>query len=139
MSHCSALTAENSEELIEFAKAHTTREVERRICSDAKKKLEISLETADPLRRAQDLNAQASLDEVLKRVLGEYLNRNDPSAKTKRAQRPAARGGTNKLTNLTTLCSDHHALVHQLGSAIDGQVNWLRVPQGEYQIEFVKL
>jgi len=187
------ITSENAEELIEFAKAHTTGEVERKLNKGARKNLDISLDPADLLRRAQDLNPQASLDDVLKLVLGEYLNRHDPVAKAKcattrvnakhsaRAEpakkphgrkrlaaplihavnirdgcqctfrdssgrrcenrrflhthhvRPIARGGTNDLKNLTTFCSEHHALVHQLGFESDGQVNWLRSPQVAYQ------
>lgn len=37
-----------------------------------------------------------------------------------------ANGGTNDLENLTTLCSFHHDLVHQLSFGIEGDVNWLR-------------
>ena len=34
-------------------------------------------------------------------------------------------GGTNDPSNLTTLCSFHHDLVHQLSLPMDGQFNWL--------------
>jgi len=37
-----------------------------------------------------------------------------------------ARGGTNDPTNLITLCSAHHELVHQLMS--DGQASWIKAP-----------
>jgi hypothetical protein len=39
---------------------------------------------------------------------------------------PVSQGGTNDPENLTTLCSFHHDLVHQLSFGIDGDVNWLR-------------
>jgi 5-methylcytosine-specific restriction endonuclease McrA len=45
-----------------------------------------------------------------------------------------ADGGMNDPSNLTTLCSFHHGLVHQLSLAIDGQVNWIREPSVEYRI-----
>jgi 5-methylcytosine-specific restriction endonuclease McrA len=38
---------------------------------------------------------------------------------------PLSLGGTNDSVNLTTLCSFHHDLVHQLSLPIEGQVNWL--------------
>lgn len=47
---------------------------------------------------------------------------------------PVSRGGTNDPENLTTLCSFHHDLVHQLSLPIEGQVSWLRSPQGEYRV-----
>jgi hypothetical protein len=37
-----------------------------------------------------------------------------------------SRGGTNDLENLTTLCSFHHDMVHQLSLGLDGDVNWFR-------------
>ena len=45
---------------------------------------------------------------------------------------PVSKGGGNEPANLTTLCSFHHDLVHQLGFAIEGQVNWIREPGREY-------
>jgi methylphosphotriester-DNA--protein-cysteine methyltransferase len=41
-------------------------------------------------------------------------------------------GGTNELSNTTTLCAAHHDLVHQLSLPIEGQINWLRAPVAEY-------
>jgi hypothetical protein len=38
---------------------------------------------------------------------------------------PVSLGGTNDPDNLTTLCSFHHDLVHQLSLPIEGQVTWL--------------
>lgn len=46
-----------------------------------------------------------------------------------------ANGGSNEPENLTTLCSFHHDLVHQLSLAIEGQVSWLRSPQVEYGLQ----
>src|SRR5665213_2434395 len=46
---------------------------------------------------------------------------------------PAAKGGTNHPDNLTTLCSFHHDLVHQMTLPIDYGVSWLRSPQREYR------
>jgi 5-methylcytosine-specific restriction endonuclease McrA len=37
-----------------------------------------------------------------------------------------ANGGSNEPENLTTLCSFHHDLVHQLSFAMDGQTNFIR-------------
>jgi len=45
---------------------------------------------------------------------------------------PVSKGGGNEPANLTTLCSFHHDLVHQLSFAIEGQVNWIREPEREY-------
>ncbi len=48
---------------------------------------------------------------------------------------PVSRGGSNSPGNLTTLCSFHHDLVHQLSLPLeDGQVNWLRSPRVEYRV-----
>jgi HNH endonuclease len=46
-----------------------------------------------------------------------------------------ADGGTNDLSNLTTLCSFHHDLVHQLSLPMDGQITWLRSPASLYATE----
>ena len=35
-------------------------------------------------------------------------------------------GGTNELSNLTTICATHHELIHQLSLPIEGQVSWVR-------------
>jgi 5-methylcytosine-specific restriction endonuclease McrA len=43
-----------------------------------------------------------------------------------------AQGGTNHPSNLTTLCSTHHDLAHQLCLPIDGLVTWLRSPRVAY-------
>ena len=40
--------------------------------------------------------------------------------------KPISQGGTNDPENLTTLCSFHHDLVHQLSLPIDGQISWIR-------------
>jgi len=45
---------------------------------------------------------------------------------------PVSLGGTNDPSNLTTLCSRHHDLVHQLSLPIEGQVSWLRSPRARY-------
>lgn len=45
---------------------------------------------------------------------------------------PVSQGGSNDPENLTTLCSPHHDLVHQLSLPIEGQVSWLRSPRVEY-------
>ncbi len=42
--------------------------------------------------------------------------------------KPLSQGGSNDPENLTTLCSFHHDLAHQLGMPIEGQVTWLREP-----------
>lgn len=39
---------------------------------------------------------------------------------------PVSAGGSNELSNLATLCSAHHDLVHQMSFPLDGQVTWLR-------------
>lgn len=45
---------------------------------------------------------------------------------------PVHQGGSNRPENLTTLCSAHHDLIHQLSLPIEGQVTWLRSPQARY-------
>ena len=45
---------------------------------------------------------------------------------------PVSQGGGNEPENLTTLCSFHHDLVHQLTRPLEGQVSWLREPQAQY-------
>ena len=47
--------------------------------------------------------------------------------------RPVCDGGGNELANLSTLCSFHHDLVHQLNLPLEGQFNWLRSPQAPYR------
>jgi hypothetical protein len=42
-------------------------------------------------------------------------------------------GGGNDLSNLSTLCSFHHDLVHQLNLPLEGQFNWLRSPRVSYR------
>jgi len=41
---------------------------------------------------------------------------------------PVSQGGGNDPQNLTTLCSFHHDLVHQLSLPLEGGVSWLRSP-----------
>jgi 5-methylcytosine-specific restriction endonuclease McrA len=43
-----------------------------------------------------------------------------------------SQGGSNEPENLTTLCSFHHDLAHQLTLPIEGQVTWLRSPRVAY-------
>lgn len=38
--------------------------------------------------------------------------------------RPVSQGGTNEPENLTTLCSYHHALIHELKIPFNGTINW---------------
>jgi hypothetical protein len=45
---------------------------------------------------------------------------------------PVRQGGSNEPGNLTTLCSYHHDLVHQLSFGIEGQATWLREPPVAY-------
>jgi len=47
---------------------------------------------------------------------------------------PVSQGGSNHPDNLTTLCSFHHDLVHQLSLPIEGQVSWLRESSIEYRV-----
>jgi len=46
---------------------------------------------------------------------------------------PVSQGGSNDPSNLTTLCSFHHDLVHQLSLPLEGQVTWLRAPRTAYR------
>lgn len=46
--------------------------------------------------------------------------------------KPVNQGGGNDVHNLTTLCSYHHDVVHQLSLPIEGQVTWLRSPSVVY-------
>jgi 5-methylcytosine-specific restriction endonuclease McrA len=45
---------------------------------------------------------------------------------------PVSLGGGNQVSNITTLCSFHHDLVHQLSFPIEGQISWLREPERAY-------
>ena len=45
---------------------------------------------------------------------------------------PISQGGTNDIENLTTLCSFHHDLAHQLTLELEGQITWLRSPRHAY-------
>ncbi|MGZ3723402.1 MAG: HNH endonuclease, partial [Bdellovibrionales bacterium] len=45
-----------------------------------------------------------------------------------------SRGGTNHPDNITTLCSFHHDLVHQLVFAMEGEKSWLRSPHEAYLV-----
>jgi predicted restriction endonuclease len=46
---------------------------------------------------------------------------------------PLSQGGSDDQSNLTCLCSGHHALAHQLSLALDSQITWLRSPQVAYR------
>jgi 5-methylcytosine-specific restriction endonuclease McrA len=46
---------------------------------------------------------------------------------------PLSQGGSDEPSNLTCLCSGHHALVHQLNLGINGQITCLRSPQLAYR------
>jgi hypothetical protein len=46
--------------------------------------------------------------------------------------RPVSMGGGNEPENLTTLCSFHHDLAHQLSLPLEGQTTWLRSPLVRY-------
>ena len=48
--------------------------------------------------------------------------------------KPVSQGGANDLENLTTLCSAHHDLIHQLSLPIEGQFNWIREPMRAYTV-----
>jgi hypothetical protein len=48
--------------------------------------------------------------------------------------KPVSAGGNNESANLTTLCSTHHDLVHQLALPIEGQVTWLRSRVQPYRV-----
>jgi hypothetical protein len=235
-----ALTNENAAELLEFAKNHSTREVEQKIAEDSGaaprgRKIELPFETLELLRRAQDVMKEKDVAAALSLAIREWLARHDPLEKAKRAQaqnserssernserarpshadaaeaggektfstvpqqiprdsdpgsgsehaerlppnsprpkrsripahivhavrfrdqdrctfidrmgrrcenrrylhlhhvKPVAAGGADEVKNLTCLCSDHHALVHQLSFGIDGQVSWVRAPHQAY-------
>lgn len=45
---------------------------------------------------------------------------------------PVSKGGTNNVYNLTTLCSFHHDLAHQLTLPLEGQITWLRDLRAPY-------
>lgn len=45
---------------------------------------------------------------------------------------PVSKGGGNEPSNLTTLCSYHHDLVHQTSFPIEGQVSWIRSTEVAY-------
>jgi hypothetical protein len=188
----SAITKENAEELIEYAKTHSAREVNKEVERRNGKptKGELSADTKDLLKRAKSILAskhQRALDtdEAMNVILTEFLERHDPLKKAERAleksraqtpkprnanglkvsplnltpgvctyrvpltsreehevnvrdqcqctyilpngQRcpgdrwlhrhhivPVSHGGSNEPENITTLCAQHHDLVHQM-------------------------
>ncbi len=212
-----ALTGENANELIEFAASHTQRETDQEVArltnrrGERHENLKVSVEVLELLKKAQTVMASkkmrgVKLDEALKLVLEEFLNRHEPVRKAERARQreeklmgrstdeisaeisvctetearpkenkgrtpvtarvrhivnardqarctfvdvaghrctndrwlhahhviPVSRGGSNEPANFVTLCSFHHDLVHQLGFALEGQVNWIREPSRAY-------
>ncbi len=231
------LTKENAKELIEFAATHTQRETDQEVArrsdrgNQRHESLKVPTEVLELLKKAQAVMASKSkralkLDETLKFVLDDFLNRHEPVRKAERARQRGAKiiandiasdvtrntarntaratpkistensvctksrekhrenpsafnrrmpiaartrhavnvrdqaqctfidlaghrctndrwlhthhiisvshGGSNEQDNLTTLCSFHHDLVHQLGFAIEGQVNWIKEPVKAY-------
>jgi hypothetical protein len=46
---------------------------------------------------------------------------------------PVSKGGSNDPENLTTLCSVHHDLAHQLTLPVEGQITWLRSSRMVYR------
>jgi hypothetical protein len=193
----SNLTRENASEIVAFAEAHSTSEINRKVRNGKMRKIEVSVETLEKLKRVRSLVGR-SLDESLSQALDEYLDRHDPVKRAKRALKreraprsgkslctyrvvrgineidapkmrarkplsaaekhqvfardqgrcthrdtngkrctndrylqihhiqPVSQGGTNEPGNLTTLCSYHHDMAHQLSFGIEGQVTWLR-------------
>jgi 5-methylcytosine-specific restriction endonuclease McrA len=202
----STLNASNSDELIEFALKHPTKEIDREVArrnpKSGREKLkpladeffEVKIKTSkdfpDLLKRVESLQAQrgkeAGIGAALEAGLREYLRRHDPVQKAERAKpvtklrlnrvskgrrpltavqkhavfkrdegrcthigsdgkrcgsdrwiqihhiRSVSMGGSNEPENLTTLCSFHHDLAHQLSLPIEGQVSWIRAPLVRY-------
>jgi hypothetical protein len=207
-----AITNENAKELVEFAKSHTAKEIDREVRRRNPKavvRAKIKPLTADTdilqvpiphtttqnIERAQALLAQKTsrhqgLPETITLVFEDYVKRQDPVLKAERAQtrktrkiyaqaeKPGkripltaaekhavdlrdqrrcthigqngercaddhwihyhhivsvAQGGSNHPDNLTTLCSFHHDLVHQMVLPIDGEVRWIRSKRREYR------
>jgi 5-methylcytosine-specific restriction endonuclease McrA len=199
----SSLTSENAAELVEFACAHTTDEINQEVARRNPKRerrdrvkwisedlVEITTTMTrkdyEKLKRAESLKAPKKRGEVIGLCAEEYLIKHDPVQKADRSKKRVqtfcstekrrvpltalqkhevfrrdqgkcthiglngtrcnsdrfidihhiirvADGGTNNPSNLTTLCSFHHDLVHQLSLAIDGQVSWIREPSTEYR------
>ncbi|MGZ3722516.1 MAG: HNH endonuclease [Bdellovibrionales bacterium] len=212
----SIINSENAEELVEFAKTHSSKEIEREVRRRNPKaavrarikpltedtdllEAPIPRETTEHISRAQTLLAQKTskhqgIPETLTYVFKEYVERHDPLKKAERAQkrtrtensahaekpRPTSqgrvpmtaatqhtvdlrdrrrcthigqdgkrcsedrwihyhhivhvsKGGSNHPENITTLCSFHHDLVHQLVFAMEGERSWLRSPHEAYR------
>jgi hypothetical protein len=210
----SILTKENAEELVEFAKNHTAKEIDREVRRRNPKAVvrakikpltgdtdllqaPIPHTTTENITRAQTLLAQKTskhqgIPETITLVFEDYVKRQDPLRRAERAQTrkarnfsaqaekkptghrtpltaaekhavdlrdqrrcthidqngkrcgddrwidyhhiiPVAQGGSNHPDNLTTLCSFHHDLVHQMAFPIDYGVSWLRSPRREYR------
>ena len=92
-----ALTKENATELIEFAATHTQRETDQEVArlsdrrTERHENLDVSLEVLELLKKTQDLMASKKkrnlkLDETLKLVLEEFLDRHEPVRKAERAR-----------------------------------------------------
>lgn len=195
------LNRRNAKEMIQFARTHSTREIEQHLTPDQMVSLKIKRSTMAKLKRAQAVvPGNRGLDEVLNRALTEFLEKADPVERAKRHEtekakatggvkamrvkelrtfgvakgihamrmgssrlsaatkhavnlrdkgrctfilpggkrcanerwleihhiRPRSEGGSDEISNLTTLCSEHHDLVHQLSLPLEGQVSWLR-------------
>jgi hypothetical protein len=203
----SALTETNASELIEFAKTHTSKEIDFEVAkrnpkartrdkikplSEDQVQVTVTVDktTLDKLKRVQSLLAQrnqpATLSDAVSAMSEFYLEAKDPVRKAERAKsrpkpteelclnrvplkaqekhtvfkrdqgkcthvdehgrrcnsdrwieihhvQPVSQGGSNHPSNLTTLCSFHHDLVHQQSFPIEGQVTWLRSPKGAYR------
>jgi hypothetical protein len=174
----SAITFETAEELIEFAKTHTAREINNEVELRAGRpvKGKLSFDTKELLKRARSIlstkyKRPIESDEAMRIILSEFLDKHDPVKKAARAeQKPRAQkpqgngvrryrvpltakqkhevnlrdqgrctfrlangqrcpndrwiehhhkihvsqGGTNDPENITTLCAQHHDLVHQM-------------------------
>jgi len=211
----SIICTENAEELVEFAKTHSSKEIEREVRRRNPKAVvrarikpltedtdlleaPIPRETTEHISRAQSLLAQKTsrhqgIPETLTYVFKEYVERHDPVRKAQRAQKrsetsahaektypPASgrtsltaaekhvvdlrdqrrcthidpdgkrcnedrwihyhhiihtsKGGSNHPDNITTLCSFHHDLVHQMVFPMEGAKSFLRSPREAYRV-----
>jgi HNH endonuclease len=113
--------------------------------------IQTHLEKYDPVRKAERVQKRSERTDQNAKMSSEMQNLSVRTDQLKSKTRipltaaethlvdihhivPVSKGGTNDPSNLTTLCSFHHDLVHQLSFPIEGQISWLRSPRAAYGI-----
>ncbi len=114
-----ALTRENANELIAFAASHTQRETDQKVArlsdrrTERHESLKVSVEVLELLKKAQTVMASKKkrdlkLNETLKFVLEEFLNRHEPVRKADRARQRAEKS-TPRISAANSVCTKPEA------------------------------